>query len=208
MEGRAPARLVVACHVSSGAFERGVRSGLERLGYRLVGERHALRVAARIVEERHLAKLPAEVDAPVRTIVLVGSRPAALLDDPRVVGAVWRPARLPDLYALLQAALEAHPRTVPRVRTALPAKAVSGERGWAGAIVSLSERGCLLRSRERLRSRRPLDLFFALPREGLVHVVAEPRYIEGTCTGLVFREASAECRSAVAGYVAAVLGGA
>jgi hypothetical protein len=119
---------------------------------------------------------------------------------------VWRPAALRDLHALLQAALEAHPRSVPRVRTALPAKAVGRERGWAGAILSLSERGCLLRSRERLRSRRPLDLWFALPRDGLVHVLAEPRYAEGTCTGLVFRETSPECRAAIARYVAGVLG--
>jgi hypothetical protein len=211
MDAKAPTRLAVACHVSSSALAPGVRTGLERLGYRLVWGRSAagpgpvFLPAARIVDDRQLAKLPAEVDAGVPTIVLVTSRPATPLDDPRVVGAVWRPAALRDLYALLQTALETHPRAVPRVRAALPAKAVSGERGWAGAIVSLSERGCLLRSRQRLPSRRALDLWFALPRDGLVHVVAEPRYADGACTGLVFRETSADSRVAIVDYVAEVL---
>jgi hypothetical protein len=106
-----------------------------------------------------------------------------------------------ELFALLQRALEPWPRTVPRVPAALPARCTRGNHGWAAAIGSISEKGCLLFSTERLEPEERLDVCFALPREGLMQVPAQPSYVSGKRAGLVFRDTSEQSRSAIADYV-------
>jgi hypothetical protein len=213
MDHRGPSRIAVACYAPPGAFGPGCRSGLESLGYRLLGGRplavalrsDGFRPAIRVVDERLLGRVPEDPEGVRVPIILLTGRHPGRTSDPRVIGRTARPAKLALVYALLQRALEATPRRVPRVRAALPARAVCGAAGWAGAIVSLSEEGCLMRGRATATVTRPLDLWFALPEEGLIHVVAEASYQDRGHTGLVFREPSEDSRAAIADYVSQVL---
>ena len=90
---------------------------------------------------------------------------------------------------------------MPRVPAALPARCTRGNHGWAAAIGSISEKGCFLLSTERLEPEERLDVCFALPREGLMQVPAQPSYVSGKRAGLVFRDTSEQSRSAIANYV-------
>jgi hypothetical protein len=94
---------------------------------------------------------------------------------------------------------------VPRVPTALSARCTRGNHGWAAAIRSISEKGCLLQSTEHLEPDQRLDLCFALPTEGLVQIPAQPLYVREKQAGLVFRDTSERSRSAIASYVSAQL---
>ena len=94
---------------------------------------------------------------------------------------------------------------MPRVSTALPARCTRGNHGWAAAIRSISEKGCLLQSTEHLEPDKRLDLYFALPTAGLMQLPAQPLYLRGKLAGLVFRDASERSRSAIASYVTSQL---
>ena len=61
------------------------------------------------------------------------------------------------------------------------------------------------RGRERLEPDRRLDLCFALPKQGLVQLPAQPSYLNGKLAGLVFRDTSEQSRSAIADYVTSQL---
>lgn len=112
-----------------------------------------------------------------------------------------KPARLVDLYRALQFALEENPRRVPRAAITLPARCVAGEHDWPGAIVSLTEGGCLVRSTRPLASRRRLRLWFPLPESSLVEVTARPLYHRGSHLGLEFLELASATRLAIASCV-------
>ena len=148
MDGR-PKQRVVGMYAPRRALARGAAGALERLGYRLAaigrgGETEA--PDARIAAERELRRIPREDRAPL--ILLEGRFPkrAQRRRDPRLVATLRKPANLVDLYRALQLALEENPRRAPRAAITLPARCVSGEHDWPGAIVSLSEGGCLVRS--------------------------------------------------------------
>ena len=74
-----------------------------------------------------------------------------------------------------------------------------------GAVLSLSEGGCLLRSDERFERGAQIDLQFALPQFGMVDAHAECRYAQGQDLGLAFADANAETRQTIASYVTARL---
>jgi hypothetical protein len=59
-----------------------------------------------------------------------------------------------------------------------------------GAVLSLSEGGCLLRTGERLRRGSKVDLQFALPEYGLVATKAECRYVRKGDAGISGGEGS------------------
>ena len=210
MEPTATPRAIVAIHAPSRAFAPGTQTALGRLGYQLVSAETAghhseddesCRPNIRIVDDRQLERVPLEGNGEGVPLILLTGHSGLLASDSRAVGTVRRRARIHELFTLLQRALEPWPRTVPRVAAALPARCKRGNHGWAAAIRSISEKGCLLLSTERLERDKRLDVCFALPSEGLMQLPAQPSYVSGKRAGLVFRDTSERSRSAIANYV-------
>jgi hypothetical protein len=204
-------RATVAVHAPTRAFAAGTETALGRLGYHLVRaesaehEEDASRFSIRIVDDRQLEEVPVEGNGHALPIILLTGPRGPIASDARTVGTVLRRAGLKEVFALLQETLEATPRSVPRIPTSLPARCIHGNHGWAGAIRSISEKGCLFHSTERLEPDRRIDLHFALPSEGLLQIPAQPSYVDGKVAGLVFRNPSDQTRSAIEGYVTAQL---
>lgn len=214
MDPAETARATVAVHAPARAFASGTQAALARLGYRLVPAEaaasqpeggHECRPAIRIVDDRQLESVPLECNGEAIPLILLTGHRGPLASDSRALGTVRRRAGLKELYALLQRALEPLPRSVPRVPAALPARCTRGNHGWAAAIRSISEKGCLLQSTQQLEPDQRVDLCFALPTEGLVHIPAQPLYVHGKQAGLAFRDASEQSRSAIASYVSTQL---
>jgi hypothetical protein len=203
-------RAAVAIHAPARAFAPGTQTALVRLGYRLISAETAAdhaddddgcRPVIRIVDDRQLESVPLESNGNGIPLILLTGHRGPLASDSRAVGTLRRRARVNELFALLQRALEPWPRTVPRIPAALPARCKRGNHGWAAAIGSISEKGCLLLSTERLEADKRLDVCFALPSEGLMQLPAQPSYVSGKRAGLVFRDTSKRSRSAIANYV-------
>jgi hypothetical protein len=214
MEPTQTPRATVAVHAPARAFAPGTQTALVRLGYRLISAETAAepsegddwrRPAIRIVDDRQLASVPLENNGNGIPLILLTGHRGPLASDSRAVGTVRRRARVNELFALLQHALEPWPRTVPRIPAALPARCKRGNHGWAAAIRSISEKGCLLQSTERLEPEKRLDVCFALPNEGLIQLPAQPSYVSGKRAGLIFRDTSQQTASAIANYVNAQL---
>ncbi len=210
MDSAETPRATVAIHAPARAFAPGTQTALARLGYQLVSAETAAnhsengdwcRPAIRIVDDRQLESVPLENNGNGIPLILLTGHRGPLASDSRAVGTVRRRARVNELFALLQRALEPWPRTVPRVAAALPARCKRGNHGWAAAIRSISEKGCLLLSTERLEPEKRLSIYFTLPREGLIELPAQPSYVSGKRAGLVFRDTSERARSAIAKYV-------
>ncbi len=207
MDSAEKARATVAVHAPARAFAPGTQAALARLGYRLVqaeGDDHC-RPAIRIVDDRQLENVPLECNGQAVPLILLTGHRGPPASDSRALGTVRRRAGVEELYALLQRALEPLPRSVPRVPTALSARCTRDNRGWAAAIRSISEKGCLLQSTEQLEPDQRVDLCFALPTQGLIQIPAQPLYVNGKQAGLVFRDTSKRSRSAIASYVSAQL---
>ena len=111
-------RRVIASYVPPRSLTRRTRAALSGLGYRIVPaatrgrfDDDSWEPDIRIIDERHLDRVPAEPYLPrIPIVVLTGSRPLSC-HDPRVVGSLPRPARLERLYPILQSALEDQPRS-------------------------------------------------------------------------------------------------
>ncbi len=210
MEPTATPRATVAIHAAARSFAPGTQSAVVRRGYLLGSAETAAnhseddgwcRPAIRIVDDRQLESVPLESNGVGIPLILLTGHRGPLASDSRAVGTVRRRARVNELFTLLQRALEPWPRTVPRVAAALPARCKRGNHGWAAAIRSISEKGCLLLSTERLEPEKRLSIYFTLPREGLIQLPAQPSYVSGKRAGLVFRDTSERSRSAIANYV-------
>jgi hypothetical protein len=209
----APRRLIVS-YADAQAYVSMARVILAKMGYAILAEEEWRAAPAwatrepelRIVDERRLADVPE--DPPSRRIpmILLTGRQGADHADPRILGAVRRPAGLHELYRLIQQALETTPRATPRIPTHLPARCRRGAREWRGAVLSLSESGCLLRSSEPVDLGTELEIAFELPRVGWVETRAESAYQLLPDTGLVFQGAPASLRSAIARFVEQSLG--
>jgi hypothetical protein len=185
--------------VPSRDFAEGVETALGRLGYEIVPTRGGGEPPdVRFVAAGRLSRLSQAASEP---IVLFGGPRSRHAEDPRVIGSVRRPAKLLELFSLLQAALEEFPRAVPRIRASLAARSLRDGVDVPGAIVSLSEKGCRLRSSVRLPGDGPLKLQFALPNRGLIDTRAEPRNLAGRELGLVFDGLPDASRLAIADYV-------
>ncbi|MGH0038222.1 MAG: PilZ domain-containing protein [Myxococcota bacterium] len=154
-----------------------------------------------IADERRIGEVPdPEGGVGIPIIVLTG-RHGATGADPRIVGAVQRPAGLHELYRLLQQVFEETPRSTPRVPVHLRARCRRQDRAWPGAMLSLSENGCLLRSTEPLPLGTQVNLSFELPRIGPVELWAEAAYQLVPDLGLVFSALEAADRDAIQQYV-------
>jgi hypothetical protein len=213
MELRAlPHRLLVS-HAAPEAFAPMARPILAKLGYRIVDPGDLPAAAAelgvdrphlRLVDDRSLADVEEDEGPPVPIVALCG-RHGVTGADPRIVGAVRRPAGLHEIYRLVQQVLEDTPRSTPRVPTHLPARCRRGEREWRGVVLSLSENGCLLRSPEPLLLGSHIGLAFELPRSGPLEVDAEIAYQLVPDLGAVFHATSPAVREAIGGYVSSAL---
>jgi hypothetical protein len=154
----------------------------------------------RIVDERNLADIPEDKGAQVPVLVLTG-RHGVTGADPRIMGAVRRPAGMHELFRLIQQVLEETPRTTPRVPTHIVASCERRGVEWKVAILSLSENGCLLRSPEPLLLGTRIDLRFELPHAGPLELVAETAYQVVPGTGVIFHATSPDDRAAIGLFV-------
>ena len=187
---------------------------LEALGYSIVSgangtasSREVPKPALRLIDERQLASAPSVDEDPNTPIVLLtGGRPGDC-EDRRIVDRIKRPAQLRDLYGSFQSALEIHPRRVPRVATQLPARCLRPAHHWPGAVVSLSEGGCLIRTSEQLGQGAQMDLQLALPEAGIVTAQAECVYRRENEMGLAFSETAQRNRQVIGDFVATRLAG-
>jgi hypothetical protein len=198
-------RRVISIHAPQRAFGPGALRGLARLGYAILPARQrGERVPDAIVAAgRELRRLTSDVKVPVVYLERRGAPRAKR--DPRIFETLRRPVALGDLYRALQLALEPNPRSVPRIAITLPARCATSDGDWPGAIVSLSERGCLVRSAHPLASRRRFRVWFPLPETGLVEVTARPLYERRGHLGLAFLELADATRRAIADTIEGVL---
>ena len=199
-------RRVLASYVPPQALGQGTRQALEGLGYKIVpaATRGRFNDASwkpdlRLVDDRHLDRLPGREDR-VPIIVLTGRR-TGVIEDSRVAGIVAKPAQMSTLYPLLQRALELHPRGAARAPTRIPARCTHADRRWTGDVVSLSQSGCLLRSRSKLESDVEFNLLFPLPIGRMVSIRARVLDRHGDCTGLAFHHPSESSLRAISEYV-------
>ena len=218
----------IETRLTSDSLDPYVYQALESLGYRLCAETEESRLENTdygtgddfeseenwaqpqpgaadlwLVDEDRLDELPDPDDSPDLRILLISSstesrvRPADL----RVLAHIIRPGRLSTVYSTIQNALEFTPRRNPRIRTQLSARCLRAERRSIGAVLSLSEGGCLLRTGETLRKGAKLDVQFALPEYGLVSTPAECRYTRKGDAGLAFNSPPPDIRLSIGRFV-------
>ena len=183
-----------------------VLPALQVLGYRLREEADSVTSnpsdsGSWLVDESRLDEVPDAQDAPNARILLISSPRMRQHDDPRIVAQAARPARLSAIYAMIQSAIEHSPRKTPRVRTQLSARCIRADRRSIGAVLSLSEGGCLLRTSDNLCKGTNVDVQFALPEYGLVSTPAECRYVRKGDAGLEFSGPAPDIRYSIAHFV-------
>jgi hypothetical protein len=158
-----------------------------------------------LVDDRMFESVPAGAPFDRLPILLLTGREPGRVEDRRVLGAISQPAGLHELYRVLQQVLEPHPRGALRIPTNLPARMRSADREWSGAVLSLSENGCLLRTPEPMPLGSALELSFDLPRAGRIETRAEASYQLIPDFGLVFQSTPAASRNAIRSFVEAGL---
>jgi hypothetical protein len=183
-----------------------VLPALQVLGYTLREENDSVASDASdsafwLVDETRLAELPNVEIAPDMRILLVTSLRSDAHEDARVLVQTSRPAQLSAVYAMIQSAIEHNPRRTPRVRTQLSARCIRADRRSLGAVLSLSEGGCLLRTGDSLRKGTQVDLQFALPEYGLVSTPAQCRYVRKGDAGMEFSQPARDIRHSIARFV-------
>lgn len=180
-----------------------VLAALKVLGYALREETDSNPSESGIwlVDETRLGELPDAESAPDARILLISSPRQNPHQDVRILAQAMRPARLSAVYSMIQSALEHTPRKTPRVRTQLSARCIRADRRSLGAVLSLSEGGCLLRTADSLRKGTHIDLQFALPEYGLVSTKAQCRYVRKGDAGMEFSAPAPDVRHSIAHYV-------
>lgn len=204
------ARRLIISHARPDAYSPLARVVLAKMGYPIVSAEdwedlpNADRDRTpdlRIVDERRIGEIPDDADLPEIPMIVITGRHGVSGSDPRIVGAVGRPAGLHELYRLIQQTIEDTPRSTPRVATHLPARCRRGDREWRGAVLSLSESGCLLRTPEPVDLGSQIEISFDLPRAGTIETQAESAYQLVPDTGLIFHCTPAAQREAILAYV-------
>jgi hypothetical protein len=202
-------RRILLTHAAPEAFTEMSRTILTKLGYALVTPEEFPDCAEslgrdipdlRIIDERSLAEVPEDGFPAIPIIVLTG-RHGVTGADPRIVGAIRRPAGMHDLYRLAQEVLEDTPRTTPRIPTHFRARCYRDGNEWTGAVLSLSESGCLLRSTvpQMLGSR--FTLSFTLPCIGTLDLEGEVTYQLVPDLGMTFHATSPSDRAAISDFI-------
>jgi hypothetical protein len=157
----------------------------------------------RVVDERQLAEVPE--DTPSVPLLVLTGRHGVTGADPRIVGAIRRPAGMHELYRLVQQVTEDTPRATPRVPTHLPARCHKDGHEWSTTVISLSENGCLVCSPEPLLLGSQLQLEFDLPITGTLRVSAETAYQLLPDVGLIFNATRSSDREAISNFVSNTL---
>jgi hypothetical protein len=207
---------MILLHASRDALAPMTDVILAKLGYSIVlpesleglrAENPELDPDVLLVDERRLVEAAAYGDEGENEIpiVLLTGQHGATGADPRIVGAVKRPAGMHDLYRLLQQVFEDTPRSTPRVATQLRAHCSRGERSWEGRVLSISENGCLIRTPEEIPLGQTIQLAVELPRVGGIVVQAEASYQLLPDVGLVFSSVPAVQRHTLERFVAQTL---
>jgi hypothetical protein len=180
-----------------------VLPALQVLGYTLREEKDLVAPDSGfwLVDETRLAELPDVDIAPDMRILLITSPRSDAHEDARILVQTSRPAQLSAVYAMIQSAIEHKPRRTPRVRTQLSARCLRADRRSLGAVLSLSEGGCLLRTGDSLRKGTQVDLQFALPEYGLVSTPAQCRYVRKGDAGMEFSQPARDIRHSIARFV-------
>jgi hypothetical protein len=207
-EDVSPRRIFLA-HTGPEAFSEMSRAILAKLGYAIMtpeefdacaDSRQRSGPDLRIVDERNLGEVPEDVFSAVPIIVLTG-RHGVTGVDPRIVGAIRRPAGMHELYRLAQDVLEDNPRSTPRIPTHLRARCSCDGKEWTGAVLSLSQSGCLLRSTEPQMLGSRFLLYFVLPHTGGIAIEAEVTYQLVPDLGMTFHATSPSDRAAIADFI-------
>lgn len=207
-----PARSrVLVIHAAPEAFAPSTLQILAKLGYALFEpDVWALRADdydrpdCYLVDERHMGEVEDDGGTAIPIIALTG-RHGVTGADPRVMGAVRRPAGIHEVYRVLQQGLEDTPRTTPRVPTHLPARCRREGHEWRASILSISENGCLMRSPDDLLLGAQIEVDFELPREGRIQVQGDVAYQLVPDVGVVFNAAPPRVRQAIQLYVGEAL---
>jgi hypothetical protein len=200
-------RAVIASDVSPEALEPNAWRALRSLGYEIVPAGASFGTAdqpiqpdLRLVDEESFGRIAGEEGTSPPVIILT-RQPASPPADRRIIASLTRPAPFRELYTAIQQALEPTPRRYPRIITALPARCAHYDRSCAGAVISLSEGGCLFRSPDALSWERETNLQFPLPRPGLISARAQQVNQRGSDQGFAFRGLPSRSRSAISHYV-------
>ena len=125
---------VLISHAGPEAYAPMTRVILAKLGYLVLMPDEAAsirdladaRPLVRLLDERQMAEIPDDGDG--IPIILLTGRHGATGADPRIAGAVKRPAGMHELFRLIQQLTEDTPRSTPRVPTHLSARCRSDGR--------------------------------------------------------------------------------
>ena len=176
----------IASHAARTDYAPTCEVLLHKLGYALVPAESAEATELRIVREERMAEV---AGSPEPLILLTNGRTksAEAVQDPRTVGRIKRPAKLHEIYRLLQLALEPVPRAVPRVETDLAAHAQSANGDQFDLRVeSLSEIGCLVSGPKLPMLETALTMRIEMPWGERITVPADVAYERREQVGLVF----------------------
>jgi hypothetical protein len=208
----------IVYHASRDALGPRTDVILSRLGYQMLmpetleklrAENPEIRPEMLIVDERRIDEVEAYDTSDSASgslpIILLTGQQGAPLDDPRIVGAVRRPAGMHDLFRLMQQVFEDVPRSTPRVATQLRARCEAKGTTWEGRVISLSENGCLIRSPRAILLGEKIQLELVLPRSEGIKIEAEATYQLLPDTGLVFSALEASRREALGRFVTQTL---
>lgn len=212
-----PWNRTIVYHASRDALGPKTDVILSRLGYQMVlpetfaqlkAANPDLRIDLLLVDERRLEEVAGtgdrEGESGIPIVLLTGTQ-GATGNDPRIVGAVKRPAGLHDLYRLMQQVFEDRPRSTPRIPTHLRALCESRGSRWEGRVLSLSENGCLIRSRQAILLGQKFQLELVFPQSDSIALQAEATYQLLPDTGLVFNAVDPSRRAALGRFVTQTL---
>jgi hypothetical protein len=192
--------------IASYALERDyapfARSLLWKLGYAVLPAEEVSDPELRIVREDRLAEV---AKLPPLPMILITDRRQPESGDARVTGTVRRPAGVPPLYRLMQSALEDHPRAVPRVASALKARASNDVYTYDLEVRSLSENGCLLAGPKLPALDTTWNLHVEFPWGEKIDVTAIVSYEQGGNVGALFQSMTLATRERMAKLVARLL---
>ncbi len=204
---------VLVVHAPQEAIASITRVMLAKLGYVIVSpeefeslDPESVRRGPelRIVDERNLADVPVDNGSSVPILVLTG-RHGVSGADPRIVGAIRRPAGMHELFRVIQQVLEETPRTTPRVLTHIIGRCFRSDEEWRVTILSLSENGCLMRSPEPLLLGTRIRLRFELPPAQTLELDCDTAYQLVPDIGMIFNATSPAERAAIGDYVKGAL---
>jgi hypothetical protein len=192
--------------IASYALERDyapfARSLLWKLGYAVLPAEEVSDPELRIVREDRLAEV---AKLPPLPMILITDRRQPESGDARVTGTVRRPAGVPPLYRLMQSALEDHPRAVPRVSSALKARASNDVYTYELEVRSLSENGCLLAGPKLPALDTTWNLHVEFPWGEKIDVTAIVSYEQSGNVGALFQSMTLATRERMAKLVARLL---